>query len=186
MKATATIRASWEATADNTDKLEFAWAVPSDYRQDAIRTGERSRIRFRVKARKRNTGGASDNADLALTAQAFWHNSAFDSNGVETAGDTALGTLATARSNTLNLVGVGEPAALTGNVEVFRWYDFDLTAGMTDAQLGALKPGASMTIQLYPNEAVGTALAIDVAAIEVWYTGHLTNADRLQRDKAFG
>lgn len=175
----------WEATADQTDRWYYPWQVPFDYKRDGGETGKKSRIVLRVKARKVDAAsGATDNTDLALTVQAFWHNSAFSSSdGSESAGDTAVNTLTTAVSNTLNaLASSGDEDA---DPENFRWYNFDITGAMSAAQLAALTPGATMTFSLYPNEAPGTGIAVDVLAIEVVYTRHAM-PDAFRRATAFG
>lgn len=162
----------WEATADQTDRWRYTWQLPFDYRRDTGSTTPRSGLVFRIKARKVDiSSGATDNTDLALVVQAFFHSSTIDPDtGTETAGDTTVDSLGTAVSLTLNaLASSGDENA---NPDIFRWYSADLAAAMTDTQRANLKPGATITLRVAPQEAPGTGIAIDWLAAEMVYTGH--------------
>lgn len=174
----------WNATADANDQAILPLTIPADFFADTGRPGGKARLLVRVKARKRDTtGSATDNADLALTLNAHWHNSAFSADGLtESDGDTSVSTLAAVISNTLN----ASSGATDGAEEKFRWYDFDVTAAMTDAQRQALRPGASMKLTLAPQEAVGTALAIDVLGVQVLYRGTATIPAPKVRNRLIG
>lgn len=180
----------WDAAADSTDVLVRDWAVPHDYKRDTGRTGERSKIIVRAKVRKLDTtGSASDNADLELNCQASWHNSSFNSNGVESDGDAAINVLASALEMRLydgSSTAVLPTDAAADSEAAFRWLSFDVTAGMTSAQLAALLPGTPMTFKLFPNEAIGTDLNLELMDVEVVYTRHLLPADKNRTAEAHG
>ena len=178
----------WNATADNTDVLVKDWAVPQDFKPDSGQTGHRSRLVARIRVRKLDTtGSASDNADLALSMQASWHNPAFSqSTGIEGDGDTAINVLATAatakRLDSTGAVSSVIPADVAADSEAgFRTMYVDIGAAMTDAQLMALKPGAAMTLKLYPNEAIGADLALELVDWEMVYTRHLVPVDKFRK-----
>lgn len=184
----------WDATADQTKRYVWDWTLPQEYRRDGGQTGNRSAVIVRARARLLSTG-TDTNTNLELNLEASWLNANFSaSTGEESDGDTAinnLGTLATpvpvkgSRVVSGAVVTVMQDKAAAGSEEAFRWFYFDVSAGMTSAQLQALLAGASVTFKLGPNEAVGTALNIEVTDIEMIFTRHLIPADKHRADQAF-
>lgn len=175
---------NWDDTADANQKVVRDWTVPLDYRSDTGKTGERSAILLVLRVRKLDsTGSASDNDDLKLAVTASWHNPAVTNSGSESDGDTAINTLASS-VNPETLAGsslIPTDAAATAE-ESFRYMVADITEGMTAAQLKALVPGASLTLGIGPNEAIGTDLALEVVSPCVIYTRHLQPSNRYFRD----
>lgn len=140
----------WNATADNTDIIRLCAALPAEFYESALdeATGAPP-VELIAETLCRvhdTTGSAAANADLALEATLAWFDDA----------DTALNTLAAAVSNVLNAEHIG----VTG----FAWYTFNLSAGMTAAQRNSLAGSSFIQLDLNPNEAIGTALALDLAA----------------------
>jgi hypothetical protein len=184
----------WNASADQTDILVKDWALPTTWKKDGGAAGSRSKIILAAKVRKLDaSGSASDNADLALLAQASWHNSNLSaSENTESDGDSTinnLGTLATpvpVTFETLAGAAVIPTDAVADSEAAFRWMFADITAGMTAAQLAALKPGATMTFKIYPNEAIGTNLALEVVEIAVICLEHLVPQNRFEKNRAKG
>lgn len=176
----------WDDTADDAQKAVVNLAVPADYRVDAGVTGERSALLLVARVRKLDgTGSATDNTDLKLNVTASWQNPAITDAGVETDGDAALNTLASTVSFT-DLAGTATLPAKAASTaeEEFRTLIADISGGMSSAQLLALKPGASITISIAPNEAVGTGLYIEVTSLSLHYSGHLTPTESWLRAKA--
>lgn len=175
----------WDDTAAETDIIRWRGLVPADYHRSPEAFGEKNTIVLAVYARKLDTtGSATDNADLALVATPYWHSPSYTAAGVAGSGDTAIKTVNTAISNTLTV----DAAAATE--EAFRWYEFDLlkNANFTTAAIGsaarlALKPRSPLQILLNPQEAVGTDLAIEVLATELWYVANLTIPEQFNRRK---
>lgn len=175
----------WEATADQTDRWQYPWQVPPTYRRDTGANTARSSLVVRVKARKVDiSGSATDNTDLALTLQAYFHSGAMSNDGVQTAGDTSVAPLGAAISNTLNALAASDD--LDADPENYRIYTFDVGAAMTDAQRAALKADASLTFSLAPNEAPGTGIAIDVLWADVIFTGHEQPANTYVKSQGLG
>jgi hypothetical protein len=161
--ATSLMSLAWNATADATDIIRLDTCLPNQFaiqRNGGNGRNANPKLILRVKCRLRDTSGsASPNADLALTCQAFWHKD----------GATALATLGTPVS-----VVIGAADFAEADEEGFVWRDFDITGAMTAAQLAALDGSESVAIQLYPNEAVGTALEIQMIATKIKYLRHAT------------
>ncbi len=145
---------TWEATATTSDICGTSIVLPPDFRAQV--SAKTPNLILYVRARLMDAG-SNANADLALTAQCFWHKTA----------DTALSTLASAVSNT---VGATDYAAAAE--EGFTLYKFDLTAAMSAAQLAALGPLDTFQIRLAPNEAIGTGLTLEVIGTFLMYEGH--------------
>jgi hypothetical protein len=138
----------WDDTADQTDTIRLDYTLPGQFKSQAVNKNDTPVLKLLVKARVRDTtGSAGANTNLALNAQMFFH-------GV---GDTALSTLAAAVS-----VVVGAIDYADATEEGFAWYEYDLYAAMSAAQKLSLIPLETIQIILGPNEAVGTALYIDV------------------------
>lgn len=175
----------WGATADSTDSWVYPWTLPHNYRRDTG-SGGRSAVILRVKCRKLDLGGATDNADLELNCMASWHNSTLsETAATESDGDTAFNVLAAVvKGTTLAGATILPAMAVADSEAAFRWIEFDITGGMTATQLAALKPGATMTFKLFPHEAVGTSLNVEVSDIEVVYTRHLMPTNKFRRDRA--
>ncbi|MBK8168376.1 MAG: hypothetical protein IPK64_20700 [bacterium] len=176
----------WDDTADATQAAVLGLAVPSDFRRDSGITGERSALFLVARVRKLDgTGSATDNTDLALNATMAWHNPSITDAGVESDGDTAMNALTTTAVFT-DLAGsaVLPAKAAAGSEEKFRTFIADLSAGMSSAQLAALRQGAALTISLAPNETVGTDLYIEACGFELLYSRHMTPVERFLRDRA--
>ena len=185
--STSLVCVKWGATADATQKLGRNVTVPQDYRRDVGRTGKKSQLIVRFKVRKLDAGGATDNTDLALLCQCAMHNPAITDAGVESDGDTSVGTLSTvATAATLAGALVLPAMAVAASEEKFRVMQFNLSNAMSATQLAALVPGASLTLSIYPNEAVGTSLAVEVMDIELIYSGHLVPANKALKQSTLG
>jgi len=148
----------WNATADQTDTIRLDWTLPGQFKSKNIGQGEAPVLQLLIKARLRDTtGSATANADLALTATASFHS----------VGETAIGALAAVVSNTVGAVDYAEAA-----VDGFAWYTFDIYGGMSAAQKTALVPLESIQFVVAPQEAVGTALALEVMSTVIRYRRH--------------
>lgn len=161
--ATSLMSLAWEATADQTDIIRLDTCFPNQFaiqRNGGVGRNTQPKYILRVKCRVRDTSGsATANTDLALVCQAFWHKD----------GATALSTLGTPIS-----VVVGATDFAQAEEEGFVWRDFDITGAMTAAQLAALDGSENIAIQLYPNEAIGTALELQIVATKIKYLRHAT------------
>jgi hypothetical protein len=148
----------WNATADQTDTIRLDWTLPGQFKSKDIGQGEAPVLQLLIKARLRDTtGSATANADLALTATAAFHS----------VGETAIGALASVVSNTVGATDYAE-ATVAG----FAWYTFDIYGGMSAAQKTALAPLETIQFVVAPQEAVGTALALEVASTVIRYRRH--------------
>lgn len=152
--ATSLTSISWNATADNGDTIQTGLVLPADFRAQI--GAATPKLVLYVRARVVDAASGA-NADLELRAQCFWHKTA----------DTALSTLGTAVGNVVGATDYAEAAE-----EGFILYKFDLTAAMSAAQLALLAPLDTFHIQLYPHEAVGTSLTLQVVGTFLMYEGH--------------
>lgn len=177
---------NWDATADANQKALLDIAVPHDFRTDTGVTGERSSLQLVARVRKLDTtGSATENSTLKLNVAASWQNPSITDAGVESDGDTALNTLTTTVSFT-DLAGTSTLPAKAASTaeEKFRTLVADISGGMSTAQLEALKAGASMTLSIAPSAAVGANLNVEVTAVALVYSRHLTPAAKWTRDKS--
>jgi hypothetical protein len=148
----------WNATADSGDTVRLDWTLPGQFKSKDIGQGEAPVLQLLIKARLRDTtGSATANADLALTAQAVFHKLA----------QTSIGTLSAVVSNTVGATDYAEAA-----VDGFAWYTFDIYGAMSAAQKTALSPLDSIQFVVGPQEAVGTALALEVMSTVIRYRRH--------------
>lgn len=146
----------WDDTADASDIIRTSIVLPPDFRAQI--SAKAPNLILYVRARVLDgTGSATANTDLALQAQCFWHKT----------GDTALSTLAAVVANT-----IGATDYVAADEEGFVLYKFDLTAAMSAAQLALLGPLDTFQIQLFPQEAVGTNLYIEMIGSFLVYEGH--------------
>jgi hypothetical protein len=162
----------WAAAATTTDIIRFCWEVPEDFRPCSGRTGENSDIVLSVRARKIGTGGAVTEAvgTVNLACKCYWQNPAYNSAGVEIAGDATVQTHTTAISTSLNALAASVPA--DSNADAVRRYDIKLVSNMSAAQRLALKPGASFDITLYPSATVTANTAIEIWSASLIYRRH--------------
>lgn len=165
----------WGASAANTDTAVFSCCVPMDYKPSVSQTGDRSALILRVKARVVDAASNPSNTDLALRLTGHIHNSAFSAEGVESNGDTSN----TAISEQLATLGTDVAAATE---EAFRWYNLNIAAGLTAAQLAALTPGATLVLRLGVNEAPGTGLSVEACETMLVYRGHAASPFRWLRE----
>lgn len=136
----------WDAGADGSDTVRVVLAMPQDL-VPAENESDRDML-LRVLARKHDTtGSASDNADLAFKLAVDWLTPG-----------AAKESLSTDVAGTLGAKHAGE--------EGFAWYDLDIGAALhTEGK--SIYAGDVLQLTLGPNEAVGTALNIDVLATEL-------------------
>jgi hypothetical protein len=146
----------WDDTADQTDIIRCSIVLPPDFRTSI--DGNSPKIVLYVKARVLDgTGSATANTNLALQADAYWHKT----------GDADLSTHSAVVSN---VIGAVDYTAAQENG--FALYKFDLTTNMSAAQLLSLAALDTFQMRLYPNEAVGTDLYIEVIHTFVVYDAH--------------
>lgn len=154
--ATSLACIQWDDTADASDIIRTSIVIPPDFRAQI--SAATPKLVLYVRARVLDgTGSATANTDLALQAQCFWHKTA----------DTALSTLSATVSN---IIGATDYTAATE--EGFILYKFDLTGAMSAAQLALISALDTFQIQLYPDQAVGTDLYIEVVGTFLVYEGH--------------
>lgn len=148
----------WNATADSGDSVRLDWTLPGQFKSKDIGQGEAPILQLLIKARVRDTtGSATANTDLALTVQAVFHKLA----------QTSIGTLSAVVSNIVGATDYAEAA-----VDGFAWYTFDVYGAMSAAQKTALSPLDSIQFVVAVDQAVGTALALEVMSTVIRYRRH--------------
>lgn len=179
--ATTLIGHIWDSGADGSDTLLLPWTLPSDFYRGGTQAGMKTALILRVKARKRDVDLTNTTATLALTLDAYWHNSNLSRSAfTETDGDTTVNHL----TAVITTAALPAPVAAASE-EAFRWYEFDIGAAMTDAQRAALTPGATMQLLLSPSTTVGGNDFIEAVGYEILYRGHLVPADKPYRARGF-
>lgn len=140
----------WDDTADASDTIRLDYTLPGQFKSLAVNRNDSPVLKLLVKARTRDTtGSATANTNLALSLQANFHGVA----------ETSISTLGTAVSNVVGATDFADAAE-----EGFAYYEFDIYAAMSAAQKLSLTPLETIQLVLGPNEAVGTALYIDVVS----------------------
>lgn len=141
----------WDAAADAGDTIRLPWTVPSDYRQDTGKQGDRSAIILALRMRKIDTGANPDNATLSMDTMAYWQNPAYAAPATPGTPPTFMGNSATIRARQAYQYGIPEidgstavqalgaviPKVLTDEtsiadvadsaVEKFRWIHYWIT-----------------------------------------------------------
>lgn len=160
----------FDDTADTSDIIRLDTCLPDTFKiQNNGGQGENAQPRLVLSVKCRVTdianagaGGATANTDLALVCQAYWHRD----------DATAISVLATVITTT-----IGATDYIAGAEQGFIWRDIDITGAMSAAQLAALDGSESISILLYPNEAPGTDLVIDVLATKLKFLRHASLRD---------
>lgn len=150
------------AAFTTTDILKHHSCLPMNFKHYKRSTAEGPYLRLKVKYRmldvaNAGAGGATANADLALTCSLLFHGVA----------DTAVTTVAA------DNVVIGATDYIAGAEQGAAWAEFDMIDNMTAAEKAALDPGASFAIHLSTNEAVGTDLAVELLAFQLVMDKHL-------------
>lgn len=164
---TGLIAISWDAGCDTSDVVRCNVALPLDFFVNpADEVGFRSTLKLWVKAR--HTKGGSNVASLNVQAPCKWTNPGWsvdaDGNVTEGDGDTSINQFATVPESAALSVGYAD-----GTDEKWRWYEIDLSGGMTAAQRIALKPGATFQIRLNPSEDPAASNSLDICAVILRY-----------------
>lgn len=141
----------WNATADQTDGIALIFTLPGEF------SSSQDELIFSILARKRDTGGASDNADLRLDGQLRHFASSDTTPTLETANQWTLPAMTTATTRASftqrNFIYSGE----------------------------GLSAGDRLMFTLFPQEAIGTALTVDLLETRVRFKQHAAFADRSAR-----
>lgn len=177
----------WDSAAATTEVIRCSIALPGDFRaqypfisqanvpSEHPESRRRSKLILRAKARKRDAD-ASDADDINLRAQVYMqHPSYAAATDRDEEDGSALQSLATPVSNLL------DPTVAAATVAAFRYYEFDLTEAMTEAQRNALQPGSTFQMTLGLDAVPGTADFVEIVATELWYSGHLTLPRKIDR-----
>ena len=170
----------WDAGADTGDVVTLNWCTPGHFRGIGGNDGypsdtEGPQLELLVFARKLDTtGSAADNSDLALTANLKWLYSSPDEAIGARGGDTALNSLTTKASATLDAM------AISTVEEAFHWYTLDIGARL-EAESKVLKPYSAVEIDLSVDQTVGTALAVEVIGTMLRYRRHAAVTPRKRR-----
>lgn len=175
--------ARFRAAATTTDIARVPFALPPNFARSSPfgASSRRRKIKLVLAARMTDlTGSATANADLNLTATATFTCPVINPDtGVQSAGSAffasdavvsaRLGTTLGAAAST---VGVADQAAdvVTG----VRLYVFELTTGLSEAELQSLSHFTLASLAIAPTEVVGTNLAVDVFGGWLLFDDHLS------------
>lgn len=141
----------WNATADQGDGIALVFPLPGEF------SASQDELIISIWARKRDTGGASDNTDLRLDGQLRHFGGSDTTPVLETAQQWTLPAMTTATTR----------ASFTQRNFIY--------SGET------LSPGDLCMFTLFPQEAVGTALSVDLLQTRVRAKRHLVLPTRSDR-----
>lgn len=185
----------WDAAADSGDTIRLPWTVPSDYRQDTGKTGERSAIILALRLRKIDIESNADNATLSMDTMAYWQNPAY-SLPVQGTVPTFMGNSTTIRARQALQYGIPEidgstavqslgaviPKVLTDEtsiadvadsaVEKFRWIHYWIT--------GEPQPGATLGMTAAQRLALVPGAKMDLVVAPSATVGTGLNVQLLQ------
>jgi len=159
----------WDDTAAATDIISLAFNTPGEFFESGLDGGTGGppvELIVRGLIRKHDTtGSATDNADLTLDADFDWFDAA----------DTALQSIAAV------VAGTAASLVMAAGFSGFYWQEWNITQGMTAAQRNSFAGSSYCLLSLKPNETVGTALAIDLAAVDIRLRRHAALRTRSDR-----
>lgn len=141
----------WNATADQGDGLALVFALPGEFSES------QDELHISVWVRKRDTGGAGENADLRLDGQLRHFKTADTTPTLETAKQWTLPSMTTATTF----------ASFTKHNYIW--------SGRS------LKAGAQCMFTLFPQEAIGASLSVDLLRTRVRAKRHAALATRAER-----
>jgi len=170
----------WKATAATTDIVVWDFGTtslfrPTGYGQPATLNGLQVLVLAR---RKDTTGSATEDTTLGLTADLRYYFPGLAAKGAWPArsADSALVTLTTKAS--------AIPAAKSTTIAGFQWYTLDIGARLV-AESKFIQDQCAGTIALSVTGTVGTALAIEVAAVRVRYVAFAAARNKAERDPTY-
>jgi len=160
----------WEAAATTTDPAQWSTTLPGEF-VGLRKTAEgvvnpTCKLYLKVRLRDGTNAGAgtagAQNDNLTLNVAPIFQ---------------AVGK-ATAIASTVATAAVGAADYLVADALGYKWYEFDLIGGLTEAQIEAnVKALTTLHLSVYPSEAVGTTLYLECAGAFVLINKHATVPD---------
>lgn len=160
----------WEAAATTTDPAQISTTLPGEFvglrKTAAGSVNPTCKLYMKVRLRDGTNAGAgtagAQNASLTLNVTPIFH---------------AVGE-ATAVAGTVATAAVGAADYLVADALGFKWYEFDLIAGLTEAQIEAyVKALSTVHLSIAPSTAVGTTLYLECAGAFILIDKHATVPD---------
>ena len=146
----------WEAAATTTDPAQVSTTLPGEFvglrKTSSGSVNPTCKLYLKVRLRDGTNAGAgtagAQNAALTLNVAPVFH---------------AVGE-ATAVASTVATAAVGATDYLVADALGFLWYEFDLIAGLTEAQIESyVKALTTLHLSVYPSTIVGTTLYLECA-----------------------
>lgn len=169
----------FRAAATTTDIAKVAFQLPPTLCKSAPFAGSFRKRKLQLILACRTvdlTGSATANTDLNLTATATFTAPVINEDtGVMSAGTAFFSSDAVTSvelGTTAGAIGAADAAAnvVTG----IRLYKFDLTTGLSDAELQSLGPCTLASLAIAPDQTVGTNLALEVFGGWILHDEHLS------------
>ena len=160
----------WEAAATTTDPAQLSITLPGEFvkqRKTSVGTvSPTCKLYMKLRLRDGTNAGAgtagAQNDNLTLNVSSVFH---------------AVGK-ATAVTSTVATAAVGAADYLVADALGFKWYEFNLIAGLTATQLDDyVKALSTVHLSIAPNEAVGTTLYLECAGAFLLINKHATVPD---------
>lgn len=159
----------WDDTADNGDILRCSLALPADFRgvrQTSVETvNPVCKLYLKLRVMDATSAGAgtagAQNSNLVLSVTPTFH---------------AVGN-ADPFDATPESAAVGAADYVETDATGFKWYEFDLTNGLTATQLESVAALTTVDLAIAPNEAIGTTLYLELVGAVLIYDKHATIPD---------
>lgn len=157
----------WEAAATTTDPAQVSTTLPGEFvgirRTAAGVVNPTLKLYMKLRLRDGSNAGAgtagAQNDNLTLNVTPVFH---------------AVGE-ATAIASTVATAAVGAADYLVADALGFKWYEFNLIAGLTEAQIESyIKALTTVHLSIAPNEVVGTTLYLECAGAFILIDKHAT------------
>jgi len=175
----------FRAAATTTDIAKVAFQLPPTLCKSAPFAGSFRKRKLQLILACRTvdlTGSATANADLNLTATATFTAPVINEDTGAMSAGTALfssdavtsAELSKAATATDATSAIGYVDAAANVVTGIRLYKFDLTTGLSDAELQSLGPCTLASLAIAPDQTVGTNLALEVFGGWILHDEHLS------------
>lgn len=161
----------WDDTADNNDVLRCSVVLPADFRgvrQTSVETVDPvCKLYLKLRLWDNTAAGAGTagptNDNLVLSTQATFH-AVGDADPIDSTPESAA---------------VGAVDYLANDALGFKWYEFDLTNGLTATQMESVAALSTLDLAIAPNEQIAatTLMYLELAGAILIYDKHATIPD---------
>lgn len=159
----------WDDTADASDIIRCSVVLPADFRgvrQTSVETVNpvckfylKMRVMDATNAGAGTAGAQNDNLTVSVTPT---FHAVGDTDPIDATAETAA---------------VGAADYVDTAADGFKWYEFDLTNGLTSTQMESVAALSTVDLAIKPSEAISTTLYLEIAGAILIYDKHATIPD---------